>query len=234
MKKSLSLFILLITILAGCQSSPFGSHTIIDWVDFIKWNGIEYDGIYSGVLADETYIGKKIGEVKFKVADNVSDPEYKIKNGDAAFHEKGTDIYAVKGYPHLLAVKSSRNINGYSLYYSRDDETFQWHFNNMPLDKVDRVEVFQEQSPEGTRKLTEITNPEQIKNFLQILQNGKKSPDFQPDTNEKDPFYYQMVFYTGDPVAYMFNMQFDGKTYYWFPDETAILSNEIQAFFPSN
>src|SRR3954465_11272913 len=114
MRKSISLLILVIIILAGCKSSPFGQNAVIDWVDFIKWNGKMYDGIYSGVLADEQYIGEKLGEVKFKVADNVSNPEYKTKNGDAAFHEKGSEIFTIKGHPDLLAVKSSRAINGYS------------------------------------------------------------------------------------------------------------------------
>lgn len=47
---------------------------MIVWVDFIKWNGIEFDGIHSGVLANKKFLDKKIGEVKFKVADNVTNP----------------------------------------------------------------------------------------------------------------------------------------------------------------
>jgi hypothetical protein len=46
-----------------------------------------------------------------------------------------------------------------------------------------------------------------------------------------DPLFYQVVFYTGEAIAYLQNLQYDGYTYYWFSNETATLSNEIQAFF---
>jgi hypothetical protein len=56
--KKWGLFIILLIVLTGCRSTPFDGHSVIDWVDFIKWDCIEYDGIYSGVLADEKYIGE--------------------------------------------------------------------------------------------------------------------------------------------------------------------------------
>ncbi|WP_042355668.1 hypothetical protein [Bacillus rubiinfantis] len=49
----LGIFILLL--LTGCQGH---TQTIINWVDFIKSNGKSYEGIYSGVLADEKFIGE--------------------------------------------------------------------------------------------------------------------------------------------------------------------------------
>lgn len=232
MRKSLSLLILLVIILSGCQA--IGQNTIIDWVDFIKWDGKEYDGIYSGVITDEKYIGKKLGEVKFKVADNVSDLEYKTKDGDAAFHEKGTEIFTIKGLPNLIAVKSDRNINGYALYYSRDEEKDKWHFQDMPIEKVNRIEIYQGYTPDSTKGIKEVKSPKQVSQFLQILKTSKDSPNFQPNMEKGDPENYQMIFYTGEPVAYKFDLQFDGHTYFWFPSEPSILSNEIHAFIPNN
>ena len=37
--------------------------------------------------------------VKFKVSGNVCDPNYRVKDGDAAFLDPGTPIYQVIGYP---------------------------------------------------------------------------------------------------------------------------------------
>jgi hypothetical protein len=231
MRKSFSLFILLVIILSGCQT--LGHNAIIDWVDFIKWDGKEYDGIYSGVIADEKYIGKKLGEVKFKVADNVSDPEYKTKDGDAASHEKGTEIFTIKGLPNLIAVKSDRNINGYALYFSRDEEKDKWQYQDMPIEKVNRIEIYQGYTPDSTKGIKEVKSPEQVRLFLQILKTSKESPNFQPNMEKGDPENYQMILYTGEPVAYKFDLQFDGHTYFWFPSEPSILSNEIQKFIPN-
>ena len=226
----MSLLFLVVIVLSGCQTQ--GQHTAIDWVDFIKWDGKMYEGIYSGVIADETYISKKLGEVKFKVADNVSDLEYKTKDGDAAFHEKGTDIFTIKGEPNLIAVKSSLAINGYNIYYSRDEEKNHWQFKDMPAEKVNRIEIYQEYTSDGKKRITEIINPEQVNLFLQLLKNSKDSPNFQPNMENGDPDMFQIIFYTGEPVAYMFPLQFDGHVYFWFPSDTAILSDEIKGFIP--
>jgi len=234
MRRLLSVSILLILILTGCRSSPFGQHVVIDWVDFIKWKGKTYDGIYSGALADKTFIGEKLGEVKFKVADNVTNPEYKIRNGDAAFHEKGTEIFKIKGNPNLLAVKSSQAINGYKIYFSSDDIVYKWQFPDLPIEKVNRIEIYKAYVPDAPKPIAEIKNPEQVSLFLQILKSSQTSPNFQPNTVKGDPDTYHMVLFTGAPVAYMYDLHFDGNTYFWYPSEPSILSNDIQTFLPAN
>ncbi|WP_141434517.1 hypothetical protein [Bacillus sp. 03113] len=230
--RTLGMIIILLFTLTSCSSMPFGSQTTIDWVDFIKWNGKEYNGIYSGVLADEQFIGKKIGTVKFKVADHVNNPNYKTKDGDAAFHEKGTEIFAIKGHSNLIAVKSTHAINGYEVYYSRDDSEYQWHFKDMPIEKVKRIEIYENMS--DVKMISELNNPDEVTPFLHILRSSKESSDFQSKTQNSDPTMYDIVLYTDEPIAYKYGVQFDGQTYYWHPWDTAILSDEIRAFFPEN
>lgn len=232
--KKFGLLLVLVLLLTSCRSSPFGSHSVIDWVDFIKWDGITYDGIYTGALADKKYIGAKIGEVKFKVADNVTNPNYKIRNGDAAFHEKGTEIFAVTGYPEYLAVKAPRDINGYRVYFSRDDVEYKWHYKDMPIEKVNKIEIYLAYTQEGDKKVADLQQGEDVKKVLEILKNSKESPDFQANTEHGDPTYYEMVLYTDEPIAYKFDLQYDGTTYYWHPWDTSIISDEIGEFIPSN
>lgn len=227
--KKYSIFILLLIVLTGCRSTPFDGHSVIDWVDFIMWDGIEYDGIYTGVLADEEFIGEKLGAVKYKVADNVTNPNYKIRDGDAAFHEKGTEIFTVKGHSNLIAVKDANQINGYRVYRSRELEN-QWHFKDVELDMVKEVEIYQLYTSEGNKQIRNYTSHEELNHLLQLLKNSEETPNFQPNTEKGDPDYYQIVLYTDEPIAYKFDIQFDGSTYYWYPWETAILSNEIQIF----
>ena len=73
-KRSIFIFVFILLLLTGCRSTPFDGQSVIEWVDFIKLDGKEYNGIHSGVLADKHYVGEKIGTVKFRVADNVTNP----------------------------------------------------------------------------------------------------------------------------------------------------------------
>jgi phage pi2 protein 07 len=228
--KKWGLFILILIVLTGCRSTPFNGHAVIDWVDFIKWEDIEYNGIYSGVLTDEKYIGEKLGTVKFRVADNVTNPNYKIRNGDAAYHEKGTEIFRIKGMLNLIAVKDASQINGYRVYYARDATEQQWHFKNVPLDKVNKIEFYQPYTSEGNKLLNTYTNLEELRHILELLENSEESPNFSPNTEKGDPDFFQIVLYTDEPIAYKYDVQFDGSTFYWYPWDTAILSNEIQTF----
>jgi hypothetical protein len=234
--KKYCLSICFLLLLAGCQHSLFRGNAVIDWVDFIKWDGISYDGIRSGVLSDETFIGEKIGTVQFKVSDNVTNPNYKTKNGDAAFHEKGTEIYSIKGAPHLLAVKSEHTINGYDVYFAREDTEYKWHFKDMPMDRVTKVEIYQSPTVNNEQYdlISNLNNAGEVREFLNLLQNSEEKPDFQPNMENGDPTYYEMIFYIdGEPIAYKYNLAFDGATYFWYPWDTSVISGEIGSFLDS-
>jgi hypothetical protein len=72
-------------------------HVDIDWVDFIKFNDIMY-------LASDTPVTVSTDNlmpydtVRFMLSGNVDDPNYRSKNGDAAFLQNGTPVYSVVGY----------------------------------------------------------------------------------------------------------------------------------------
>lgn len=210
------------------ELGAFERHIEIDWVDFIKLDGKEYDGIYTGVIADPEDIGETVGEVQFKVADEVTNPNYKIKDGDAAFWEKGTTIYAVKNDSSLRAVKDEHEINGYRVYQVREDEKGQsWHFKDMPQDKVKKIELYK-RNEEGTYTL--LKHVTEIREFLSLLNRGEQQSDFIPDTSEGDPVIFQMVFYTDSPIAYNFSLHFDGKVFFWHPWDTTVLPGEIKTY----
>lgn len=72
-----------------------------EWVDFIKVDGkmyhIEYIKIgdkLEKVVVDKSNIGKEIGKVKLRLADNVRG-EYRIRDWDAGYLEKGTRILSL-------------------------------------------------------------------------------------------------------------------------------------------
>lgn len=102
----------LIVMLSGCGISQ----TIIDWVDFVKLNDIQYLRNNYSINAND--LGSQIGEVKFRLSGNINDPNYNAKNGDAAFLEKGSPIYTVNDYKSSfrIAARSSNHIIVYQVF----------------------------------------------------------------------------------------------------------------------
>jgi hypothetical protein len=77
-----------------------GQGAIIDWVDFVQWNGITYLAATGPASAGATQpeLGAPLATTKRKLEGNESDPSHKIQDGEAAFLEAGTAIYSVNGY----------------------------------------------------------------------------------------------------------------------------------------
>lgn len=228
MKKICILFICLL-FLVSCNSisQPF-SHTIIDWVDFVKINGKEYDALYSVIIADPKNIGEKIGEVKYKVSDNVSNPSYRTKDGDAAFWNKGTEIFSVIDREDLIAIQDKSSVNGYRIYYSRsEDSNFNFHYEDINLETINKIELYDG----NTILINTLEDEKDINDLLSILNEGTVSSSFSPNTTHGDPATYQIVLYGEEKIGYYYSLFFDGNVWFWHPWDTSIVSNEIELYF---
>ena len=87
---------------AACQlpGSPGACNAQIDWVNFIEVGSTQYVAEpQSPTILQESDLGPVLAHVKFKVSGNVCDPNYRPKDGDAAFLDAGTPIYQVNGHP---------------------------------------------------------------------------------------------------------------------------------------
>ncbi|MDZ5474026.1 hypothetical protein SM124_20090 [Bacillus sp. 31A1R] len=224
MKKIIVLFSMFL-LLTAC--GPAGN-AIIEWVDFIVWKDTHYYGIYSGELSDDTYVGDKLGKVKFKVADNITNTNYKIKHGDAAFLEKGTQIYKVKGFSDLIVVKDSSHINQYRVF-AANESGFDWHFKDVPLEEITKILIYKFVPGENHQFIRELKSQD-MKVFIELLKDSKEDENYQPNTFEKDPTTYTFVLYVDGPIAYKYDIHFDERNYYWHPWSTNILSEEIEPF----
>ncbi len=103
--------------MAGCQlPGSTTCNTTIDWVDFIQVGSRQYvAGLESSVVLQESDLGPIYAQVKFKVSGNVCDPNYRLKDGDAARLDPGTPIYQVNGHSPTqeLAVRFNGQIVAY-------------------------------------------------------------------------------------------------------------------------
>ena len=102
-------------VVAACQLP--GSHSScnaqIDWVNFIQVGSTHYvAGPEATTFLQESDLGPVYAHVKFKVSGNICDPNYRLKDGDAAFLDPGTPIYQVSGHTpnDQLAARSNGGI----------------------------------------------------------------------------------------------------------------------------
>jgi hypothetical protein len=116
MAPGLALALAALLIAGACQlpGSQQGCNTVsINWVNYIQVGSTQYVfGTVSTTELQESDLGPVYARIKFKVSDNVCDPSYRPKDGDAAFLEPGTPIYQVKLQPpsEQLAARSNGNI----------------------------------------------------------------------------------------------------------------------------
>lgn len=84
---------------AALLLSACGPGVMIDYVDFVRLNGIEYvAGPERGLPPlPEAALGPAAGKVNKQLAGHVSDPSYGPRDGDAGLLESGTTLYSVKG-----------------------------------------------------------------------------------------------------------------------------------------
>ncbi len=200
------------------------SEVVIDWVDFVNIDGEQYQGLHTVKIADSRFIGAEIGQVDFNVDENISNPSYKPKDGDAAFLEKGTKLYQVKDMPNLLAVHDEHEINGYKIY-QKEESKANWNYQHMNKDTIEKIEIYEGYT--NPKPLHIISGQKEIDRLIQLLDEGKTSNDFSPDISEGDPVMYQMVFYHDKPISYQFTLQFDGDVWFWTQEHLQIVADEI-------
>ncbi|MFD9628168.1 hypothetical protein [Peribacillus muralis] len=224
MKRIIILF-LCSFLLASCNTTS----TIIEWVDFVRINGKKYEATYSEIIAEQTFIGEEIGQVQFKVADEITDVDYKTRNGDAAYLEKGTKIYAVKKKPECIAIKDESVINGYKLYRLDSSKNDEFHIDkDSNTAAITKVELYSDDTaPSLLRTLSSKTD---IQALITLLKQGEINNDYSPNIAKGDPISYKIIFYGGDRLAHQFPMFFDGEKWYWSPSDTTILPTEIESF----
>jgi hypothetical protein len=113
------LMVMALILVTGCQlpGSAQGCSTVhIDWVDFIQIGSTQYvAGPGTPEALQEDDLGPIVTHVKFKVDGNICDPNYRPKDGDAAFLDPGTPVYQVKGRPasEVVAARRSGQILSY-------------------------------------------------------------------------------------------------------------------------
>jgi hypothetical protein len=118
MASKLVMGLAILAFMGACQlpGQSTCSNTMIDWVNFIQVGPTQYvSGPQLETALQESDLGPVYAHVKFKVNGNVCDPNYKLKDGDAAFLDPGTPIYEIKG--HATSEELAAKFNGTFVVY---------------------------------------------------------------------------------------------------------------------
>lgn len=103
-------------------TEPIQTSVCVDWMDFIRVNGVVYDGGWENREVDESRIGEKLGEILYTVK-SYYESEEELQQADkrdftAAFRPIGSEIFAVKDDENSIAVLD----NGKYYLYTRNAE----------------------------------------------------------------------------------------------------------------
>ncbi len=218
-------------LLAGCVKTGrdnIHGNAEIDWVDFVMLDGRFYSVLYNAVPANlEDVTDKAIGKTEFKLAGTVTNPGYKTQNGDASYLPVGTELYPIKGFEpaQLIAVRDPEKVGGYRLYAGEGPSQLpQLQYGGIAKDKVERIELYQSPDARPPRTLQGAEKEQ----FIRLLEIGQDVERYTPQNKGQDPVAYQMVFYTGDPLAFSFPLQDDGERVYFFPQTTRLVDASIR------
>jgi hypothetical protein len=214
-------------------SPPDGQETktIIDWVDFLKLNGISYTHSWQAALTDPRKLGEEIGKVDFQVADHVNDVHYIVKDGDAAFLTIGTVVYAIKGFPNheIVAVQDVHTIGGYKLYIEDINKNkLGLTFEEAVRNKIMKVGFYPMDG--GGKPVVELEHGSQA--FLvDLLQRAAQEQTVDIQRDVTNPVYYNFVMDTGTAVGYVDTIYRSHNKYYWNHPEVKELPSAIAYYF---
>jgi hypothetical protein len=192
---------IIITMMSGCdklQNTISQPKTIIDWVNFVKLNGITYsaDLTYAGRELEKSDLGSAYANVKFKVADNISDSNYMIKDGDAAFLEAGTPVYTVNGYKPEFRLAAY--LNGRIVLFEADQNPHAKKGADL-LDLKGKVSYIGINSEyDGKTELAAIKDPEQVERLVELVSDA---PINKTASREGGTERYFIAFHMQDGTA---------------------------------
>lgn len=82
-----------------CPPPDADGDAAIDWVPFVVVDGVMFHTTFSPeATVPETALGDVVATVQCRIADTVGNPDYRPRDGDAAYLPVGTELREVNGY----------------------------------------------------------------------------------------------------------------------------------------
>jgi hypothetical protein len=162
--------VLFVCLMASC--APFGS-AIIDYVDFVRWDGIEYLTRVPAVGREltEADLGPLVFQVKQTLAQTRQhDPTYEPGDGDAAFVAVGEPVYAVRGYATWFRV-AAHHSGRLVLYEANHNASAKLGRDMFDIEgKVAALAIIDE--TDGKSVVARIVEPRRVETLVRLVLDG--------------------------------------------------------------
>lgn len=163
-----------------------GQRVTIDWVDFLQWNGITYLAIPPGSTGlTSPVLGPQVATTKRKLAENETNPAYRPKDGDAAFLEVGTQVFAVEGYRSTFRV--AVQTSGKAVVYEADTNPAAKSGADL-MDLEGRVVYIGVQGTDARSELAAIHDAAVVSHLVEIILQAPVDQAIQPPQDETQYF----------------------------------------------
>lgn len=192
-------------VLAACASlsSPNGQPSSnsqgvqIDWVDFIRFGGITYTippaGYGRALTASD--LGPVFATVSFKLDGNVQDPGYQSRDGDAAFLNPGTKVYAVKSYKPAFRLAAYQN-GTIQIYESDTNPHAKVGADLLDIsDKVLYIGINSDQ--DGKTEMAAIKDSKQVTILVEMVLKAPVNQNYRSQENKR----YFIAFHLKDGTS---------------------------------
>ena len=143
-----------------------GRTAIIDWVDFVQWNGVTYLHVMPTTTpSSDPVLGARVATTRRRLADNETDPSHRPQDGEAAFLQAGTPIYSLRDYRSSFRI-GVKGATGVAIYEADTNSRARTGADLLDLEgKVVQITV----GDSSERELAAIRDPSVVGHLVGLL-----------------------------------------------------------------
>ena len=155
----------------GCPRTV-GSFSSVSWVDVLHIEGRTYERV--DVVAphassiDRAQLAELLGTIKCSTANDVQDPGYDLRDGEATFLEPGTPVHAIAGTD--VGFRVAAVDGGEPVIYEHRNLSGASGADLLPFPAEDVVAVTFLSDIDGRTVLGQLTEPDTVLAFVEDLQ----------------------------------------------------------------
>jgi hypothetical protein len=176
-----------------------------DYIDFVQVGGITYQAgtrPVAGRALRDGDLGGQVAVVRCKLAEHiVEDPAQRYLDGDAAYLDKGTALYAVKGYRPTFRLAARRD-GGLVLFEAAENPRARTWGDLLDLEgKVRWIGI----NDQNNRPLAAIRDRQQVARLVELLLG---SPTGKPTACADDNVFLALHFDDATATTLPYSLQF--------------------------